>query len=233
MGYGLNIRNRFSSLQVDGENVNYFLKEEGFNLSVDNTGDGGKSTLVSFSKGYLPSEVPLVAFRPVSNNEGAGLWRFAYSGGLITGCYFTCVRGYTQHVDWRVYALDYYESAGNDDFGIEIRNQYGKEVFASREQAMRFNLGRSVELDWSDWTTTFVFDHDEESPFFVLQPQGWAIHTIIPASPFPATYGRTGVQRITATQTKVTWIPFYYYSGMGGVVHAGSSPPMFFGIIPK
>ncbi len=232
MTYGLNIRNRLSALQIDGHNFNYFFKEDGFNVSVDNTGNGGKSTLVNFSRGYFPLEAPLVAYRPVNNNEGIGLWRFAYSGGLITGCYFTCLRGYTHHVDWRLYTHDYSSSEPEDVFGIRIFNDYGKEIFGSHNKAMRFNVGRRYTLNWSDWTTTYTVNHDEVAPFFVLQPQGWAIHTIIPQSPFPATYGRTGLQRITNTQTKVTWIPFYYYSAMGGVVHAGSSPPMFFGIIP-
>src|SRR4030042_5933867 len=108
MAYGMRVKNTAGNFQIDGQYKNYFLKEEGSNVSVSNgynTGSPpimhtGWETTINFL--VAVSQLPLIAFRP-STNYYSTIANYNKSGSNFSGFCATCPIGQTTTIDWRLY----------------------------------------------------------------------------------------------------------------------------------
>ena len=234
MTYGINIRNRIGFLQLDGNYHNYFLKEEGFAAACSN-GDGNEDSY-NFANTYSYNRAPLVAIRPLSTSYGIAVTRFKVTSGKISGFYALTEYNHNCTFDWRLYCVDY---GAPPEYGIQIFNERGNQIFCSSENNLKITYGGGSRLvvipdDLGITTPTYApVDHpDYENPFYILQPCSFMAQY----SGGPGTYwgyrGRAGITKVDSTSAKVEWIVKISGTYSRFVLFISAST-MFCGVVPE
>ena len=209
--YGFEVRNRASFLQLDNNYIDYFLKESGSGVSISS------ETAVNFTSTYNYNRAPIVAYRPTTTDYGMAISRYKVTSGKISGFYAFPWYGESCTFDWRLYCLDY--SSTPPDFGIQIFNAYGNQIFCSTENQMKIVWGGGSHIinvpDELNFGTTYItITHpDYANPFYFVQPNSFGVIT----SGGPPTYSRSrvrvGIQKIDSTSCYCTWVLKYYNGG--------------------
>lgn len=223
--YSLEIRNRLSRIQFDGNYINYYLKESGLNAHIVNSNDD-VGTQINFSGTYHISKAPLFAFRITADEKWVTAHRYYVdANNKITGIAVNTLYDDDCYIDWRLYVLDY--PTETDDYGILFKNDKGQKIYTSSEEALK-TVDPSRNLGALDFiVTNYNISHDEINPYYILQPYGWLWANLV----ITHALSWSGIMRKGESQIWVSWGNIIQTSA-GPAANLTNCPNLFLGIVP-
>jgi|WetSurMetagenome_2_1015567.scaffolds.fasta_scaffold492414_2 hypothetical protein len=209
--YGFNVRNRVGFMQLDNNYIDYFLKESGSGVTINN------ESATNFANSYAYNRAPIIAYRPTTTAYGMAISRYKISSGKISGFYAFPFYGQSCTFDWRLYCLDYNPTP--PDFGIQIFNAYGNQIFCSTENQMKIIWGGGSQVinvpdNLNLGNPLITITHpDYENPFYFVQPNSFAVRSSGVSPTYTRTRYRAGIQKIDSTSCYCGWIPKFINTG--------------------
>lgn len=210
--YGFNVRNRVGFIQLDNNYIDYFFKESGSGVYITS------ETAVDFANTYNYNRAPIIAYRPTTTDYGMAISRYKITSGKISGFYAFPYYEESCTFDWRLYCLDYSPTA--PDFGIQVFNAQGNQIFCSAENQMKIVWGGGSQIinvpdNLNLGNPLITITHpDYENPFYFVQPNSFAVRTSGSGPVFTRTRYRAGIWKIDATSCYCGWIPKFYNTGI-------------------